>query len=141
MQISTETAENLEFPKVLDDISLKCVSNVGKARIHNLVPANNITSVKDALTEVTEMKNVYVTEGGMAMWHFEDTRILLRKIEPLSSYLEPVDCQEIQNGLEIAKNIEQGISTVIKEAKVRTYDMGGSSSTLEVAEEAVKKMT
>ncbi len=42
--------------------------------------------------------------------------------------------------LEIAKNIEQGISTVIQEGKVRTYDMGGSNTTLEVAEEVVKKM-
>ena len=43
--------------------------------------------------------------------------------------------------LEIAKSIEQGISTVIKEETVRTYDMGGSNTTLEVAEEVVKKMT
>ncbi|MFX0015341.1 MAG: isocitrate/isopropylmalate dehydrogenase family protein [Promethearchaeota archaeon] len=42
--------------------------------------------------------------------------------------------------LEIAKNIEEGIAIVIREGKVKTYDMGGSSSTLEVAEEVVKKM-
>jgi DNA mismatch repair protein MutS2 len=105
MQVSTETIENLEFPKVLDEISLKCVSNIGKARIHNSAPSSIIADVKDALIEVTEMKHVYVAEGGMPIWHFEDTRVLLRKIEPLSSYLEPADCQEIQNVLEIAREI------------------------------------
>jgi 3-isopropylmalate dehydrogenase len=39
-----------------------------------------------------------------------------------------------------AKNLERAISITIQEGKVRTYDMGGSSSTLEVAEEVVKNL-
>jgi 3-isopropylmalate dehydrogenase len=42
--------------------------------------------------------------------------------------------------LESAKKVETGVAAVIEEGKVRTYDMGGSSSTLDVANEVVKKM-
>lgn len=40
----------------------------------------------------------------------------------------------------MAERLEKAIATVIKEGKVRTYDMGGNSSTLEVAEEVVRKL-
>ncbi|MEM0493321.1 MAG: isocitrate/isopropylmalate dehydrogenase family protein [Candidatus Thermoplasmatota archaeon] len=39
-----------------------------------------------------------------------------------------------------AKNLESSIAEVIKEGKVRTYDMGGSNTTLEVAQEVAKKL-
>jgi len=41
---------------------------------------------------------------------------------------------------EKANALESAISTVIKEAKVRTYDCGGSNTTLEVAEEVARKL-
>jgi 3-isopropylmalate dehydrogenase len=42
--------------------------------------------------------------------------------------------------LESAKKVETGVAKVIEEGKVRTYDMGGTSSTLDVANEVVKNM-
>ena len=41
---------------------------------------------------------------------------------------------------EMAEKIEAGLATTIKNGKVRTYDMGGSSTTLEMAKEVVKNM-
>jgi 3-isopropylmalate dehydrogenase len=41
---------------------------------------------------------------------------------------------------EAAGRLENAIATVIREEKVRTYDMGGSSTTLEVAEEVARKL-
>ena len=41
---------------------------------------------------------------------------------------------------EMAERLENAISTVIREGSVRTYDTGGSSTTLEVAEEIAKKV-
>jgi 3-isopropylmalate dehydrogenase len=38
----------------------------------------------------------------------------------------------------MAERLEKAIATVIKEGKVRTYDMGGNSSSLEVAEEVAR---
>ncbi|HEX9654793.1 MAG TPA: isocitrate/isopropylmalate dehydrogenase family protein [bacterium] len=40
----------------------------------------------------------------------------------------------------MAERLEKSIAAVIKEGKVRTYDMGGNSSTLEVAEEVARKL-
>jgi 3-isopropylmalate dehydrogenase len=40
----------------------------------------------------------------------------------------------------MAERLEKAIASVIKEGKVRTYDMGGNSSTLEVAEEVARKL-
>jgi isocitrate/isopropylmalate dehydrogenase len=39
-----------------------------------------------------------------------------------------------------AVSLESAIAEVIKEGKVRTYDMGGSSSTLDVANEVARKL-
>ena len=41
---------------------------------------------------------------------------------------------------EMAENLEGAIASVIKEGKVRTYDMEGSSTTLEVAQEVANKL-
>ena len=40
----------------------------------------------------------------------------------------------------MAYRLENGIAAVIKEGKVKTYDMGGKNTSLEVAEEVVRKM-
>jgi len=41
---------------------------------------------------------------------------------------------------DMASRLEKAVTKVISEAKVRTYDMGGSDSTLEVAEEVVRNL-
>ncbi len=41
---------------------------------------------------------------------------------------------------EKAQRLEDSIARVIREGKVRTYDMGGNSSTLDVAEEVARRM-
>ncbi len=40
---------------------------------------------------------------------------------------------------EKADRLERAIEIVVEEGKVRTYDMGGDSSTLDVAKEIAKK--
>lgn len=40
----------------------------------------------------------------------------------------------------LARTLEQAIAEVIKEGKVRTYDMGGSAKTLDIAEAVAAKL-
>ena len=40
---------------------------------------------------------------------------------------------------EMAQKLEDAIALVIREEKVKTYDMGGNNTSLEVAEEVIKK--
>ncbi len=42
--------------------------------------------------------------------------------------------------MDMADRLENAIATVIKEGKVRTYDMGGNNTSLEVAEEVARKL-
>ena len=62
------------------------------------------------------------------------------KVNPIAMLLSAKMMLDYLGELEIAKNVDNGIATVIAEAKVRTYDMGGTNTTLEVAEEVVNKM-
>jgi len=40
----------------------------------------------------------------------------------------------------LASRLEQAIAEVIKEGKVRTYDLGGSAKTLDIAEAVAAKL-
>ncbi|GAG67065.1 unnamed protein product, partial [marine sediment metagenome] len=41
---------------------------------------------------------------------------------------------------ELAQRLENAISQVIEEGKVKTYDLGGTASTLDIAREVAKKV-
>jgi 3-isopropylmalate dehydrogenase len=64
----------------------------------------------------------------------------LYKVNPTAMLLSVKMMIEWLGEKKEAKNLERAISITIQEGKVRTYDMGGSSSTLEVAEEVVKNL-
>jgi len=42
---------------------------------------------------------------------------------------------------ELAQRLENAIAKVIEEGKVRTYDLGGTASTLDVAREVARKLS
>lgn len=105
MQISAETIQNLEFFKVLENISKKCISELGRIRLLNSSPFEDANQLTLALNEVREAKEIYIAEGGMPLWSFDDIRIYLNKIEPLESYLESQDCLKILNVLEICADL------------------------------------
>ncbi|NOX89296.1 MAG: endonuclease MutS2 [Calditrichaeota bacterium] len=93
--------ESLEFDKILDIISTRCVTENGKARLKSLRPVNNREHLKRSLDEVRDMRDVYQVEGGFPIWDFFDIRILLNKIEPVESFLEIKEFLELQNFLEL----------------------------------------
>lgn len=62
------------------------------------------------------------------------------KVNPMAMLLTSKLMLDWLGEKEMAQRLESAIATVIKEAKVRTYDMGGSNTTLEVAEEVARKL-
>jgi len=42
--------------------------------------------------------------------------------------------------LDMGNRLENAIATVIKEGNIKTYDMGGNNTSLEVAKEVAKKL-
>ena len=62
------------------------------------------------------------------------------KVNPIATILAAKMMLEWLGEKESAAKIEKATATVIKEGKVRTYDMGGSNKTLEMAEEIARKL-
>ncbi len=102
---SIELKENLEFEKVLDIVSGKCVSELGIARIMNTEPMYQSKDILDELNKVDETKSVFIAESGLPVWSFTDIRPLLSQIEPLDSHLDAQECQQIQNLLEMIAEV------------------------------------
>ena len=62
------------------------------------------------------------------------------KVNPMAMLLTSRLMLEWLGEKNMADKLEKAISAVIKEAKIRTYDMGGTNTTLEVAEAVAKKL-
>lgn len=105
MRLLLDTNQTLEFSKILDHISTKCVSELGKLRLLNSEPLDDKEIIEKRLSEVSEAREIYLKDGGIPIWSFSDVRTLLNKIEPLDSYLDIEDCQKIQNFLEISADV------------------------------------
>jgi len=101
----TELKLNLEFDKTLEYIAVKCVSELGKLRLLNSDLYLNREELYTCLTRVEEVKQILTAESGMPIWSFSDIRTLLHKIEPAESYLEPAECQLVQNLLELTAEL------------------------------------
>jgi len=62
------------------------------------------------------------------------------KVNPMAMLLSVKMMLDYLNEHEWASGLEAAIAEVIREGKVRTYDMGGKATTLEVAEEVAGKL-
>jgi len=61
------------------------------------------------------------------------------KVNPMAMLLTTRLMLDWLNEKNLAQKLESAIATVIKEEKIKTYDMGGNNTTIEVAEEVVNK--
>lgn len=62
------------------------------------------------------------------------------KVNPMAMLLTTKLMLDWLGETDMAQRLENAIATVIREGKVKTYDMGGSSTTLEVAEEVAQQL-
>ncbi len=63
------------------------------------------------------------------------------KVNPMAMLLTCKLMFDWLGEMEMGSALDKAVATVIKEGKVRTYDMGGTNTTLEVAEEVARKAT
>ncbi|MGF3554831.1 MAG: isocitrate/isopropylmalate dehydrogenase family protein [Thermoplasmatota archaeon] len=61
------------------------------------------------------------------------------KVNPIAMILTVKLMLDWLGEKKLADKLENAVATVVKEGKVKTYDMGGSNTTLEVAKEIAKK--
>jgi isocitrate/isopropylmalate dehydrogenase len=62
------------------------------------------------------------------------------KVNPIAMMLTAKMMLDWLGELAMGKKLEDAVASVIAEGKVRTYDMGGTSTTLEMAEAVMKKL-
>ncbi|MCL5019079.1 MAG: isocitrate/isopropylmalate family dehydrogenase, partial [Patescibacteria group bacterium] len=64
----------------------------------------------------------------------------LYKVNPIAMLLSVKLMFNYLHEFKLAQNLEQAVASVIKEGKIRTYDMGGSNTTIEMAQEIAKEL-
>jgi isocitrate/isopropylmalate dehydrogenase len=62
------------------------------------------------------------------------------RVNPIAAILAARLMLEWLGETVLAARLEHAVAAVIREGKVRTYDMGGTNSTLEMAEEIAHKL-
>jgi len=64
----------------------------------------------------------------------------LNKVNPLASILAAKMMVEWLGETQIARNIESAVAEMIGQSEVRTYDMGGTAGTLEIARSVAESL-
>jgi isocitrate/isopropylmalate dehydrogenase len=111
-------AENL-FGDIISDLSAQLVGGLGFARSGN----------------IGDSYAIFEPTHGSAPKYAG-----LYKVNPTAMLLAAKMMMEWLGEEEKASRVEKAIAQVIKEGKVRTYDLGGSSTTLDVAHEVASKI-
>lgn len=111
-------AENL-FGDIISDLSAQLVGGLGFACSGNI--GDNYAVFEPTHGSVPKYTGLY-------------------KVNPTAMLLATKMMLEWLGEKEKARRVEKAIARVIKEGKVRTYDLGGNSSTLDVAREVVAKL-
>ncbi len=102
-----KSAAALEFNKVVEAIAQKCVSETGRSRLKNSRPFSDAKALQKTLEQISELREIYLTDGGFPIWDFTDVRILFAKIEPQESFLEIEQFVKLQDFLELTAEIKQ----------------------------------
>jgi len=95
----------LGLDTIFSIIAHSCVSELGKERIFNFVPAINKNALQNNLAILNDVTKTIAKHGRLPLRSFTDIRILINKVEPQNSFLEIKECQEIQNFLEIIDDL------------------------------------
>jgi 3-isopropylmalate dehydrogenase len=62
------------------------------------------------------------------------------KVNPIATILTAKMMLDWLGEADAARRIEEAVAAIVREGEVRTYDMGGSASTLEMAEAISRKL-
>ena len=107
MQKFEKSAAALEFDKVIEAIAQKCVSSSGRLRLKSSRPFSETEALRQTLDSISEMREIYLADGGFPIWDFSDVRTLFAKIEPEGSFLEIEQFVKLQDFLELIAEIRQ----------------------------------
>lgn len=111
-------AENM-FGDILSDLAAQLVGGLGFASAGNI--GDNYAVFEPTHGSAPKYAGMY-------------------KVNPIATFLAAKLMLDWLGELDMANRLENAIAAVIKEGKVRTYDMGGKNTTLEMAEAVAAKL-
>ena len=91
------TKRKLDFDRIVAYASSFCVSDMGRDVLANAVPLHDPAMLGEELKRVLELR-VFLEEGHpLPFSSLPDTRPLLRKLETVDTYLEPVELRAVHD--------------------------------------------
>jgi isocitrate/isopropylmalate dehydrogenase len=118
MDYGVMVAENM-FGDILSDLAAQLVGGLGFASSGNI--GDNFAVFEPTHGSAPKYAGIY-------------------KVNPMAMLLTTKLMLDWLNEKDMSRRLESAISTVIEEKKVQTYDLGGDNTSLDVAEEVVKKL-
>ena len=112
-QIDSHTLKVLEFDKVIDLLIKFTTSELGKHACQNITPQTELSLIRKALREVTEMKSLIGVYGLFPFGDLKDITPVIKKAEPKDSFLTP---SELWNVLTLIK-ISHAVKAFLKNDK------------------------
>jgi 3-isopropylmalate dehydrogenase len=118
MEYGVMVAENM-FGDILSDLAAQLVGGLGFASSGNI--GDNFAVFEPTHGSAPKYAGIY-------------------KVNPMAMLLTTKLMLDWLNEKDMSRRLESAIATVIEEKKVQTYDLGGDNTSLDVAEEVVKKL-
>ena len=93
--MNTVSLKKLEYDRVADYAAKFCLSAMGRDRLSAALPIVDRKLLFPELERVLELKNLIQGDTSLPFSYLPDTRLLLKKLEVLESFLEPAELQDI----------------------------------------------
>ncbi|MBI5344407.1 MAG: endonuclease MutS2 [Deltaproteobacteria bacterium] len=96
------TLETLEFPAVLKELSLFCLTPIGRELALGLCPYPDIPPIEESFREYNEAASILKEAGRFPLAGVHDTRPLFSRAHPAGSYFLPEEIFQIRDNCDAA---------------------------------------
>jgi len=104
--MNSKVINTLEFNKILDMLSTKSSTYIGRALCHNTQLSKNIKEIEKRLSQTTQMQNLILRLGNVPLSPISDIEKHIKKIE-IGGILSFKELLEIAHVLKISREIKQ----------------------------------
>ena len=108
--INRSTLKDLEFDKVLQEISNRCMSSPGKNAVLNIVPFECREDINQRREEIEELRILSAQDEALSLSRFEDISSALARVRPDGAILEADDFIDIRSLLAVIKEVASQLS-------------------------------
>ena len=108
--IDRSTLKDLEFDKVLLEISSRSRSTPGKSALLNIVPFERREEINQRRREIEELRLLSARDEALSLSRFEDIRPALARVRPGGAVLEAADFIDIRSLLAVINEVASQLS-------------------------------